>query len=179
MKPSPIQLIQAVLRHVRIEVDPKHAPSEPPNPLTSIFVFDGVIVHSEFGIELLDAAHERGKIFQCGLRVKVDNQPDAALNEQKFCPYLIDVAVDGLVVVTKGAEKLAPAEELAAVNGAAVLWATIREQVLTLTGRMSVGPVMLPTVHFQDLRKTAVEATAPAAAKAPRKRQIARSNTDK
>lgn len=176
MKPSPIQLIQAVFRHVRIEVDPTHMPSEPPNPLTSIFVFDGVTVHSEFGIDLVDPAHERGQMFQCGLRVKVDNQPDSNQRNQKFCPYQIDVAVDGLIVVSKGSEKLAPPEELAAVNGAAVLWATIREQVLAITGRMPVGPVMLPTVHFQDLRKAPVEEATPAV-KTPRKRQIARSNT--
>lgn len=157
MKPSPIQLLQVVFRHVRIETDPAHLPTEPENPLTSLFVFDGITIHTEFGIEALEPNHERGHLFQCALRVKVDNQPDAAqaaAATQRFSPYLIDVAVDGLVAVPHGAEQLAPAKELAAVNGAAVLWASIREQVLHLTARMPVGAVMLPTVHFHDLRES-------------------------
>lgn len=58
-----------------------------------------------------------------------------------------------MVVVPKGAEQLAPPEDLAAVNGTSLLWSAVREQVLSLTSRMPAGPVMLPTMNFYDLKK--------------------------
>lgn len=152
MKPSPIQLLQVVFRHVRIEVDAQHLPSEPPNPLVSIFVFDDVDIRSQFGIVEVDPDHERGRTFVVTLRVIVDNKANAKFAEQKFSPYRIDVEAQGVVVVQKGAEKLAPPEDLAAVNGASLLWASLREQVLSVTARMPVGAVILPTVHFRDLK---------------------------
>jgi hypothetical protein len=71
-----------------------------------------------------------------------------------------------VVTVPPGAEKLAPPEDLAAVNGAALLWSAIREQVLALTSRMPAGPAMLPTVHFHDLKRQPQAAPTPAASEA-------------
>ncbi len=153
MKPSPIQLLQLFFKHVRVELDPERAPSEPANPLTTAFVFDGITVKTEFGIGEVDPDHERGRMFLLTLRVIVDNALDAKAVSQKFSPYKIDISVDGVVVIPKGAEKLAPPESLAAVNGASLLWSAVREQVLSLTSRMPAGAVMLPTVHFHDLKK--------------------------
>ena len=51
---------------------------------------------------------------------------------------------------------------MAIVNGAGLLWSAIREQVLNLTSRMRAGPVMLPTVHFHDLKSTAQQPPQPA-----------------
>ena len=48
---------------------------------------------------------------------------------------------------------MADPEDLAAVNGASMLWSAVREQVLTITSRMRAGPVVLPSVHFHDLKK--------------------------
>lgn len=42
MKASPIQLLQLMFKHVKVELDPEHLPAEVPNPLTSVFTFDGV-----------------------------------------------------------------------------------------------------------------------------------------
>ena len=158
MKPSPIQLLQLFFKHVRVEVDPERMPQEPANPLTSAFLFDGISIHTEFGIGEIDPDHERGRMFLTSLRVVVDNKPIAKAKGQKFSPYTIDVEVDGVVAIPKGAEKLGPPESLAAVNGASLLWSAIREQVLSLTARMPAGSVMLPTVHFHDLKKEAPEA---------------------
>ena len=152
MKPSPIQLLQLFFKHVRVEVDPAHIPSEPANPLTSAFVFDGISIQTEFGIGEIDPDHERGRMFLTTLRVVVDNNPLPKEEGQKFSPYKVDVAVDGVVAIPKGAEKLAPPESLAAVNGASLLWSAVREQVLSLTARMPAGSIMLPTVHFHDLK---------------------------
>jgi hypothetical protein len=153
VKPSPIQLLQVMLKHVRVELDTAHLPNDIPNPLTSVFTFDGVSIQTEFGIGEADPDHERGRVYFTSLQVVIDNSPNSEAKQQKFAPYRIDVAVEGLVLVPKGAEKLDSPEDLAAVNGAAMLWSVVREQVLTLTSRMRAGPVMLPTVHFRDLKQ--------------------------
>ena len=136
MKPSPVQLMQLMFKHVKVELDPAHLPAEVPNPLTSVFTFDGVSLQSEVGIGEADPDHERGTVFFVELRVVVDNEPNPDNKDQKYAPY-----------------KLADAEDLAAVNGASMLWSAVREQVLTITSRMRAGPVVLPSVHFHDLKK--------------------------
>ena len=143
-----------------------HAPPEPTNPITTAFVFDGIGITTEVGLAEVDLAHERGAMYLVSLRVVVNNQPAAGESESKFSPYLIDVEVAGVVLLPKGAEKLVPADELVSVNGDALLWSAIREQMLTLTSRMPAGPVMLPTVHFHDLKQSPAP-TAAAAIEAP------------
>jgi hypothetical protein len=153
MKLSPVQLLQAAFTRVRVELDIAHAPSEPLNPLTQVFVFDGVNIATEFGFGEVDLDHERGQLYRVNLRVVVDNVPLPEQTGQTFSPYQIDIEVGGVVAIPHGAEKLGPPQDLASVNGASLLWSAIREQVLTLTSRMSAGPAMLPTVHFHDLKK--------------------------
>ncbi len=185
MKPSPIQLLQVMLKHVRVELDPQHLPPEIPNPLTSVFTFDGVTIQTEFGIGEADPDHDRGCLYFTSLEVVIDNIARPEVKDQKFAPYRIDVAVEGMVLVPKGAEKLGPPQDLASVNGAVMLWSVVREQVLTITSRMRAGPVMLPTVHFHDLKhspaKTAIEGNAPkalpSAKKAPRAKPALPDNT--
>lgn len=166
MKTSPIQLLQLMFKSVHVEIDPAHAPPEPTNPITTAFVFDGIGINTEVGLAEVDLAHERGAMYLVSLRVVVNNQPAAGESESKFSPYLIDVEVAGVVLLLKGSEKLGPAEDLVTVNGAALLWSAIREQLLTLTSRMPAGPVMLPTVHFHDLKQSPAP-TAAAAIEAP------------
>ncbi|WP_138677272.1 hypothetical protein [Candidatus Accumulibacter phosphatis] len=146
-------MLQMMFRKVSVELDERHAPPEPPNPFTSIFVFDGVEINTECGIGELDPAHERGRLYMVTLRVLIDNQPKEEAQQGKYSPYLIDVDARGVVIVPKAAEQLAPPEDLAMVNGASLLWSAVREQVLSLTSRMLAGPVMLPTMNFHDLRK--------------------------
>ena len=170
MKTSPIQLLQLMFKRVHVEIDPAHAPAEPTNPSTTAFDFDGIGITTEVGLAEVDLAHERGAMYLVSLRVVVNNQPAAGESESKFSPYLIDVEVAGVVLLPKGAEELGPANDLVTVNGAALLWSAIREQLLTLTSRMPAGPVMLPTVHFHDLKQSPAPVTAaaiepPAAAK--------------
>lgn len=153
MKAAPLQLLQVLFRKVVVELDEKHAPAEPPNPFASVFVFDGIEVRTEFGIGEVGSTPEGGKLFSLSLRVMVDNQPQQAAPNRKYSPYLIDVDVRGMVMVPKGAEKPDFAEDLAAVNGASLLWSSVREQVAALTSRMVAGPVTLPTMNFHDLKK--------------------------
>ena len=176
MKPSPLQLMQLMFKHVKVELDPAHLPAEVPNPLTSVFTFDGVSLQSEIGIGESDPHHERGTVFFIELRVVVDNEPNPDIKGQKYAPYKVDVAVEGVVLIPKGAEQLADAEDLAAVNGASMLWSAVREQVLTITSRMRAGPVVLPSVHFHDLKKRneAPEVAAPPAIAVKRVRRSAK-----
>ena len=153
MMSSPIQLLQLTFRRVYVELDPQHAPPEPPNPLTTVFVFDGVSITTDVGLGEIDMTHERGPIYIVSLRLLIDNKASAAEPNRKFSPYLIDLEAAGAILLPKGAESLGPANDLVLVNGAALLWSALRDQLLTLTSRMPAGPVMLPTVHFHDLKQ--------------------------
>lgn len=166
MKPSPIQLLQLTFKRVNVEIDPAHAPTEPTNPLTTVFVFDGVGITTEVGLAEIDMTHERGPMYLVSLQVLIDNKADANEPDRKFSPYRIDIEAAGIVVLSRGAEKLGSAHDLITVNGAALLWSAIREQLLTLTSRMPAGPVMLPTVHFHDLKQPTLEPAETAAPKA-------------
>ena len=153
MKPSPIQLLQLTFKRIHVEIDPEHAPDEPANPLTTVFVFDGVGITTEIGLAEIDMAHERGPMYLVSLQLLVDNQVSEAEPDRKFSPYRIDMEAAGIILLPKGAEKLGSPHDLVSVNGAALLWSAIREQVLNLTSRMPAGPVMLPTVHFHDQKQ--------------------------
>ena len=185
MKPSPIQLLQLTFKRVHVEIDQAHAPTEPTNPLTTAFVFDGVSITTEVGLAEIDMAHERGQMYLVSLQVLIDNNAETDEPDRKFSPYRIDVEAAGIVVLSRGAEKLGSAHDLVTVNGAALLWSAIREQLLTLTSRMPAGPVMLPTVHFHDLKQaTAVSLENPApqiepAAAKPAKAKAAAKKTTK
>jgi hypothetical protein len=173
MKASPVQMLQLFFKKVDVEFDPLHAPDEVPNPLTNVFTFDGVSLNTEVTLSEADLNHERGPLYAVSVRLMIQNEADES-STVKFSPYKINVAADALILVVKGAEKLNPPEDLATVNGASLLWSAIREQVLNITSRMQAGPVMLPTVHFHDLKKAA---TSPATLKddiAPKKLSTAR-----
>ena len=157
MMPSPIQLLQLTFKRVYVEIDQAHAPAEPPNPMTTVFVFDGVSITTEIGLAEIDMTHERGQMYLVSLQLLIDNQPSAAEPDRKFSPYRIDIEAAGIILLPKGAEKLASPHDLVTVNGAALLWSAIREQLLTLTSRMPAGPVMLPTVHFHDLKQSTLD----------------------
>ena len=164
MTPSPIQLLQLMFRRFKVELDEAHAPDEPPNPYTSIFTFDGVPIVTEVGLGMVDPDHERGRLYLVSLRVRVSNDVSGDQPARKFSPYEIDVEAAALILLPKSSAALADPEDLVLVNGAALLWSAIREQISQLTMRMSAGPVMLPTVHFLDLKGTGGPAPAAAAA---------------
>lgn len=161
MKPSPIQLLRLMFKHVKVELDSAQLPEQIPNPLEAVFTFDDVSIRTDVCIGEADP-QSSGQLYFLELKVVVDNEPHAEAVNQKFAPYKIDIAVEGIVLVPNGAEKLGPPEDLAVVNGTSLLWSAAREQVLSLTARMQAGPVMLPTVHFHDLKSSA-KAAAPAA----------------
>lgn len=169
MKSSPVQLIQLMFKHVKVELDPAHQPPELLNPLTSVFNFEGVNFQSEIGIGEADMNHERGRLYFVELRAVVDNAPNTDATKQNFAPYMLDIAVEGLILIPKGAETLGDPEDLAVVNGASFLWGAVREQVLTITSRMRGGPVVMPSMNFHDLKKANRSPDGPVPAAVPPK----------
>lgn len=157
MKPSPIQLLQLTFKRVYVEIDQAHAPAEPPNPMTAVFVFDGVSITTQVGLAEVDLDHERGPMYLVSLQVLIDNKASTDEPDRKFSPYRIDIEAAGIILLPNGAEKLGSPHDLVTVNGASLLWSAIREQLLTLTSRMPAGPVMLPTVHFHDLKQSTLD----------------------
>ena len=181
MMPSPVQLLQLIFKRINIEIDQAHAPAEPPNPMTTVFVFDGVSITTEIGLAEIDMTHERGQMHLVSLQLLVDNQTSADEPDRKFSPYRINIEAAGIILLPKGAEKLGSPHDLVTVNGAALLWSAIREQLLTLTSRMPAGPVMLPTVHFHDLKQTTADPVRTAAlqTEAPIKKPVRAKNASK
>lgn len=175
MKPSPVQLLHLTFRKVCVELDERHCPAELPNPLTSMFSFEGITLTTNVGFgELEDAPPNEGSVFQIDFELLVDNKVQEGEARQRFSPYLIDVRVAAVVRVPPGAEKLGPPRDLGIVNGAALVWSALREQVANLTSRMPMGQVLLPTVHFHDLKsgQQEVEKTSTAGAVAAKRPKV-------
>ena len=178
MKASPIQMLQLFFKKVDVEFDPQHAPAEVPNPLTNVFTFDGVSLSTEVTLSEVDLNHERGQLYAVSLRLMIQNEADESPTV-KFSPYKLDVTADALILVVKGAEKLDLPENLATVNGASVLWSAVREQVLNITSRMQAGPVMLPTVHFRDLKEAVTSPVSLEEDVAPKKRAVSKAGASR
>lgn len=152
MKPSPVQLLQLVFDKVLVELDPNHAPPEPYG-LSAPFSFNGVILRTAVGFAELDGAPADAHLFEVSLELIVENKKSKEKKKtQQFSPYLLHLKARCLVRLLKAASKLGPPQDLAAVNGAALIWSAMREQVAATTARMQAGQILLPTVHFQDLR---------------------------
>jgi hypothetical protein len=152
MKTSPVQMLQLVFNKINVEHNVEHTPESAPNPLTSVFTFDGVPITTEVSTAGVDTTHEHGQLYLVAMHFNVGNEHREAKNSQVYLPYTIDINAKALVLILQGAEKLDTPENLATVNGASLIWSALRDQVLTLTSRMPGGPLMLPTVTFHDLR---------------------------
>jgi hypothetical protein len=153
MKTSPVQMLQLFFNNVSVEYDVQHAPKTLPNPLTSVITLEGVGLTAEVSTVEADTSHEHGQIYLVAMRLAVGNETEDEASSQVYSPYKINIDAKALVLILKGAEKIDTPQNLAAVNGASLIWSAIRDQVLNLTSRMPAGPVMLPTVTFQDLRE--------------------------
>jgi preprotein translocase subunit SecB len=151
MKPSPVQLLQLTFDKVSVELDPNHAPQEP-HGLNSPFSFDGVTFRTAVGLAELDGAPTEEHAFEVALELLVENKKSRDKKTHRFSPYLLHLKGRAIVRLMKAAFNETLPEDLAAVNGAALIWSSMREQVAAITSRMPAGQILLPAVHFQDLR---------------------------
>lgn len=152
MNRSPIQLMQLQFKKISVELDADHAPHVPRDAISNSFMFEGVMLHTTIGVGKSELLSETGILYNVSVRLIVLNEISEN-DSECYSPYKLDVEADSLVLVLKGTEGLGTPENLAAVNGASLVWSALREQILTLTSRMPAGPVTLPTVHFRDLIK--------------------------
>lgn len=65
-------------------------------------------------------------------------------------PYSIDIGVEGFFTIVDK-KSVASVQDMVLVNGAAMLYGALREQIVTITSRFEYGALMLPTVNFLDM----------------------------
>lgn len=160
MKAAPIQLRQISFRRVSVQVDETHLGGTELDQAEQNLSFDGVVITTHVHFSPIDQEAKTGKSFLLTLRVVIDNKTTDDDDAKKPSPYLVDIEAGGIIHVAKGAEQLGDIEDIIVVNGTSMLWGAIREQVCNLTARMPLGLAILPTVHFQDLRKQRSESEA-------------------
>lgn len=142
MLPSPIQLKD--MSYLGIKVWPRQQKEGEP-AFEQPFDFDDVMIGE--GAEVVALPEDEAKtIYAVKLHIMIENK------EGKLAPYDIDIEAAGMFVISDKI-KAEEREEMMTVNGCAVLYGCIRDQVLTLTSRCSNGPLMLPTVNFLDRKK--------------------------
>jgi preprotein translocase subunit SecB len=126
------------------------------------FDFAGVMINETSGIAVIGDT-DNPRLFGVNLRITVSNE------EGKPAPYDIDVETVGSFTINAKIPK-ERRQELVLVNGCAMLYSAIRDQVMTLTARSYHGTLTLPTVNFLDKieRKHEADATV----KPPRKKSI-------
>lgn len=76
---------------------------------------------------------------------------EASPKQDKPFPYTFAVGVDG-VVTFHGSRDDPKLREIVFVNGASLLYSSVRELLFSLSFRFPAGPMMLPSANFIDLR---------------------------
>lgn len=143
MQTSPVQTRSILFR--RVNIVPVLDGDERPKPGLRASSFKWVDVNFDIltGIGVRDDQRANPLEFFVSLQLKVNNEKGTE------CPYSFDVEAVALLELN---EDLPPArrEELAEVDGLAIVYGALRELVTTLTARMEYGPLVLPGVNFQD-----------------------------
>jgi len=146
MQPSQIQLKEMVYLGIKVWPQPLDGTEE---PTTTPFDFNGVVIGER--IETQTFGDEADPLlYGVKLRIAIENA------EGKIAPYTLDIEVAGYFEVSNKIQK-ENREEMVIVNGCAVLYSAIRDQVMTLSARSSQGTLILPTVNFLDRVKKKTE----------------------
>jgi preprotein translocase subunit SecB len=145
------------------EADPAFAPG--------LVFFPGKLAMSaDTGLALLD---EKEKYSDFGVKLTLRVGP----KEDAQAPYNIQVSVRGIVRMhlTQVDGQAEERRVRALVNGASLLYGAVREMVSTITSRSAHGPLLLPSLNFQDLASHKPDEVAPTAlpSSAPAKRKSA------
>ncbi len=143
---SPLRLERSFFTRVQIVADEKYAEARKnnPNPLD-------VNLSIEVGIGRPDEAEAPYNI-----TVKVaELTPTSGV-----LPYKIEVEAFGVFSVVSGFVH-PELEKIVGVNGASMLYSSMREYVSLLTGRGPYGSYQLPTVNMQDVLQEGSKNTSP------------------
>jgi preprotein translocase subunit SecB len=154
MQASPVQTKSIIYRSVSVAAHLDAEGNTDPTIAPQNFQWDGVKVEVQTAIGVDQSQGEDPSSFMVSLTVRVKNQ------EGKICPYKLDIE---LVAFLEISQKLPAArrEDLATVNGLAIVYGAARELVTNLTSRMEYGPLTLPGVNFQDHATTPENAALP------------------
>jgi preprotein translocase subunit SecB len=151
------------------EADPAFAPG--------LVFFPGKLAMSaDTGLALLD---EKEKYSDFGVKLTLRVGP----KEDAQAPYNIQVSIRGIVRMhlTKQDGQAEERRVLALVNGASLLYGAVREMVSTITSRSAHGPLLLPSLNFQDLAShkpdEAAHAALPSSVPAKRRSKAARTKS--
>lgn len=165
MQLSPLQLLESKFDGVSVvpvegyKADPAFAPG--------LVVFPGKLAMSaDTGLALLD---EKEKYADFGVKLTLRVGP----KEDAQAPYNIQISVRGIVRMhlTQPDGQAEERRVRALVNGASLLYGTVREMVSTITSRSAHGPLLLPSLSFADLANRKPDEVAQAALSAPAKRR--------
>jgi preprotein translocase subunit SecB len=105
--------------------------------------WNGVRLEVATGTAIAEEGDSDPSTFLVSLRLQVPN------THGKICPYKLDIELLGIIQVSPNL-LVQRREELATVNGLAIVYGAARELVTSITGRMEYGPLVLPGVNFQD-----------------------------
>lgn len=153
MKPSPIQLQQLSFRRISIEADLDRENGRDGDNFRATdgeLAFEDVSIATRVAHSKVDDAE--GDYFVL-LHVIVKNAPEESDPSSRASVYSIDIEAGALIRVVEPIRARPDVLDIVIINGAALLWSAIREQVANLTARMPPGLATLPTVHFQDLKQ--------------------------
>ncbi|WP_156429865.1 hypothetical protein [Burkholderia sp. FL-7-2-10-S1-D7] len=152
MELSPLQLVN--FRFLKVFIEPATPPEiAEPHPRTEgAYDFAGVQFQLELGHGHVDPLTPDIN----GVGEAVEIQPYVLTmgirllgTEGKVAPYRIDVKCVGYFnVVTKAFPDEARRQDVVVVNGASMLYGTIREMVSNVTARSWHGELLLPSMHF-------------------------------
>lgn len=161
MQLSPLQLLEYTFDGVSVipvegyVADPAFSPG--------LVFFPGKLAMSaDTGLALLD---EKEKYSDFGVKLTLRVGP----KEDSQAPYNIQISVRGIVRMhlTQLDGQAEERRVRALVNGASLLYGAVREMVSTITSRSAHGPLLLPSLNFQDLAKHQSEKVEPVALPTP------------
>lgn len=149
MRASPLQLVN--LRFLKVQIEPTEVP-DPTEPKPRVegepFDFSGVGIQTELGHghgEVQGSEDAEIQPFMVTLAVRLTGEVG------KQPPYRIDVKCAGYFTISvKAFTDSKRREDVAVVNGASMLYSSIRDLVSSVTSRSWGGEMLLPTMNFQN-----------------------------
>lgn len=139
---SPIQLKEML--YIGVKVWP-NIREEWDNQIASQFDFHGVEIIEYINTQILDDENDP-LLYALQLRIAIENK------KGKLTPYDIDIAIHGNFSISEEVKK-EDRENMVTINGLAILYSAIRDQVMAISSRCVHGIFILPTVNFLDKKK--------------------------
>lgn len=133
MKASTLSLRDLTFLNVHIDVDMEFQKSEPH--------FDFAGVKFSCNVRHGRTSNKELPIWWVGVDFSISS------DEEKRCPYILDIKAAGLFTVDESIPKERE-EAFVYESGAAMVYGAIREMVATITGRSVHGVLTLPTASF-------------------------------